>query len=235
LESEERAQWDAGQWAQPGRDETAPMFSKGGAVRPAAGVPEPRRCALHAARQRLSARAEAPHTLLNAPLVPSIRAVFCPYTCPRGCSRPTRPTFWARSGMCTLRYRPSIIVHALIPHRAGTTAARGYGSGVDLVGSREVSAHDGTETRVRGAPSRLSFGPRAELGGEPLLHEPGSARRPFSTPGASHQRANQPVLILGYAIVHPLLPSSLPQVVQLSPWTSACVKTEDMEISRVWV
>ncbi|KAJ7800837.1 hypothetical protein B0H14DRAFT_3490275 [Mycena olivaceomarginata] len=160
--------------------------------------------------------------LLLTPNSPDVRSL-----CPR------KP--WALSGMRTLRYRSSIIVHALVPRRAATTAARGYSSGVALAGSREVGALNGTETSVRGAPSRLSFGPRAELGGEPPLHELGSAWRPLSMPGASHQRANHTALISGYTIAHPLLPSSLPQAVQPSPWTSASVGTEDAEISRVWV
>jgi hypothetical protein len=48
--------------------------------------------------------------------------------------------------------------------------------------------------------------------------------------------ANHMALLLGYAIMHVHLPtSSLPQAVRPSSWTPACVGTEDVEITRVWV
>jgi hypothetical protein len=163
--------------------------------------------ALHAARWRLSARAGALLSPLAARALAHGARVCAAARAQLADVRSLRPRMAARapgarfilapsSGFCA---RPGVrvpchwpcpFVPALAPRRASAIAAWGYCYVESLLrvrGTPPPSRRPGAESRMRGAPSRPSSGPRAKLGGSsPVI---GASERPFMVSPCSRSRS----------------------------------------------
>ncbi|KAJ7723323.1 hypothetical protein B0H14DRAFT_3520032 [Mycena olivaceomarginata] len=165
------------------RDETAQLFSRGGALHCTAGAPRPRRSTPHCATASLSAGRDT--ALVSHCTRASSWRSGCAAARARGTEfTPTngRPRPWSQthpsSKLWVLRSprRARLSPPALHPRPLAHTPSRfrHCGTGLRLRGASPVDsrdtaapavAYDGAETRVRGALSRLPSGLRAKLGG----------------------------------------------------------------------